>query len=130
MRTIAAALCLLALTGCKTDETVAAYGGADRVWALSELDGTPFPQNATLTFPGGGKITGQAPCNGYAGVTTAPYPWFEARTIMATKMACPDLAAETEFFLALGTMTLAEVSGDTLILSNTDGREMVFKASE
>jgi heat shock protein HslJ len=43
-------------------------------------------------------------------------------------MACPDLAAETTFFATLENMTLSEASGDTLILSNPDGRQMVFVA--
>jgi heat shock protein HslJ len=43
-------------------------------------------------------------------------------------MACENLSAETVFFAALEEMMLAEASGDTLILSNTDGREMVFVA--
>jgi len=51
-----------------------------------------------------------------------------ASQIGATKMACPDLAAENLFFAALAEMTLSEVLGDTLLLSNDKGREMVFKA--
>jgi heat shock protein HslJ len=43
-------------------------------------------------------------------------------------MACPDLALESEFFDALEGMTLAEVAGDTLILSNSVGRKLVFVA--
>ena len=43
-------------------------------------------------------------------------------------MACDSLSAETVFFTALGDMTLAEVVGDTLILSNDKGREMVFQS--
>jgi heat shock protein HslJ len=45
-------------------------------------------------------------------------------------MACPDLAAESQYLTALGEMTLAEVSGPTLILSNDAGRSMVFTAQE
>jgi heat shock protein HslJ len=43
-------------------------------------------------------------------------------------MACPEMVAETAFFEALDDMTLSEASGDTLILSNSDGRQMVFVA--
>ncbi|MEM9580800.1 MAG: META domain-containing protein [Pseudomonadota bacterium] len=43
-------------------------------------------------------------------------------------MACPDLAQETLYFDALERMSLVEVQGDTLILSNDTGEQMVFRA--
>lgn len=130
MKTLTIALCALVLAGCRSDETVSAYGGADRLWTLVELDGAPFTKRATMSFPETEKIAGKAPCNSYSGTMSAPYPWFETGPLAVTRMACRDLAAEAEFFAALGEMTLSEVSGDTLILSNDAGREMVFNASE
>jgi len=130
MRIIAFFLCILVIGGCRKDETVGAYGAADRVWALQELDGAPFPQRATITFPEPGRIAGKAPCNSFSGGMTAPYPWFEAGPLAVTRMACPDMAAEIRFFASIDDMTLSEVSGDTLILSNDSGREMVFKGSD
>jgi len=121
---------LLGLGSCNADETVAGYGGADRLWELTELDGQPFDQRATLTFPETGKISGQAPCNRYFAAMEAPYPWFHAGPVAATRMACPELDAETAFLSALADMTQSEVSGDVLILRNDTGREMVFTASE
>ncbi|SPF78600.1 hypothetical protein ALP8811_02529 [Aliiroseovarius pelagivivens] len=112
-------------SGCK-DETISGYANTNTSWKLVELDGASFPAKATISFPEKGRIAGQAPCNSYSGTQSAPYPWFETGPIAATKRACPDLTAEAEFFEALGQMRLAEVSGDTLILSNEDGREMVF----
>ena len=47
---------------------------------------------------------------------------------MSTEMACDALAAEAVFFAALGQMTVAELSGDRLTLSNAAGRIMVFQA--
>jgi len=129
MKAIVIALCTLAVASCRADETVGAYGAAERVWTLSELDGAAFSQRATLSFPEAGKIAGLAPCNTYSGAMTAPYPWFEAGQLAVTRMACPELAAESRFFSALSDMTLSEVSGDMLILSNETGREMVFTAS-
>jgi heat shock protein HslJ len=125
------ALCLLALLpACQANESVAAYGAADRVWTLTELDGTPFTSRATLAFPKPGRIAGQAPCNRYFATQNVPYPWFQAGPIGATRMACPDLQAETQYFVALSEMTLSEVAGPTLILSNDAGRSMVFTAQE
>lgn len=121
---------LFGLGQCGNDETVAGYGGADRIWQLTEIDGTAFDATATVTFPESGKIAGKAACNSYSGKMDAPYPWFETGPLAATRMACPELASETTFLTALGEMSQSEVSGDTLILTNESGREMVFKASE
>jgi heat shock protein HslJ len=125
---LAAALAMLTLGACSLDETVAAYGGADRVWVLESLNGTPFAYRATLEFSEGGQIRGQAPCNAYFGTQTAPYPWFMLEDVGATRMACPDIAAEDAFFAALDVMSQSEVSGNTLRLANDDGEEMVFRA--
>lgn len=119
----------LALAACKKDETLSGYGAADAVWELVELDGKTFTARATLTFPEEGKLAGQAPCNRYFAEQSAPYPWFKAGPIGATRMACADLDEEQRFLGALAAMTLSEVSGDTLILSNDTGREMVFRAA-
>lgn len=117
----------LILSACFEDETVTGYGG-DRLWSLTEIDGTSFPARATIRFGGDGKVTGQAPCNRYFTTQTAPYPWLELSPIGATKMACPELATESAYFDALSAMTLVEVSGDVMILSNEDGRKMIFTA--
>ena len=88
---------LVNLVQCNKDETVAAYGGGDRVWVLRELNGVAFTQTATLSFPEEGQITGEAPCNRYSGVMTVPYPWFDAGQVLSTRRACPDLEAEAAF---------------------------------
>lgn len=120
----------LGLAACRGDETIAAYGAADIIWYLAEMDGLPFNAAASLQFPESGVISGSAPCNSYSAVQDAPYPWFDAQKLSVTRMTCDDLAAEGRFFQALQTMTLSEVSGGTLILSNDAGRELVFRAAE
>lgn len=124
-------LCLLALTlaltACK-DETLSGYAPENTTWIWQELDGAPAPAPATLKL-GPGRISGRAPCNSYSARQTVPYPWFKLVGIAATKMACPELAAEAAYFKALEEMTLSEVSGDLLLLSNDAGREMLFVAS-
>lgn len=123
-------IALLGLDMCDRDETVAGYGAADKVWQLTELDGTPFAATATLSFPKPGQIAGEAPCNRYSGTMTTPYPWFDVGQVISTRRACPDLEAEDAFLGALSAMTEAEATGDTLILRNVAGREMVFRAAE
>lgn len=124
------ALLVTSLAACRADENLRAYGGADRVWTLKLLNSAPFPARATLTFPKEGEIAGEGPCNRYFGAMKAPYPQFTAGPIGSTRMACPEMAAETAFLTALEAVTLAEVAGDTLSLSAPDGLQMVFKATE
>jgi len=123
-------IALVALSACRKDESIRAYGGADRIWTLKEINGTPFQAKATLTFPEKGEIAGDGPCNSYFGAMEDPYPWFNAGPIGSTRMACPDLSAETVFLQALEDATLSEVVEDTLILSNTEGLSMVFTATD
>ena len=128
LRTFTTLVLLLALPHCTGDETLAAYGGADTTWVLQEIDGQPVHANASLIFPSPGTLSGAGPCNSYHGRQSTPYPWFKARQISATERACPHLATEEHYFKALTEMTLSEIAGGTLILSNTEGREMVFQA--
>lgn len=122
-------LLLFGLSFCESDETVTGYGAAGSVWKLTSLNGAEFTAEATLEFGEEGKFFGKAPCNVYNGTQTADYPWFETGPIAATQMACPELEAETAYLRALDAMTIAEVVGDTMILSNEDGGEMVFEAT-
>lgn len=126
---LAGIVAVFALAGCRADETVTAYGGADKLWVLESLDGKPYRDRATLEFPEPGQISGRAPCNSFSAAQTAPYPWIEIGPIAATRKACPALAAESAFLTALSEMTLVEVLGDTMILSNDAGRQMIFKAA-
>lgn len=129
MKMFLTGLMLLAVSGCRGDETVAGYGAADRVWLLQQIDDQPFRARATLTFPETGRIAGRAPCNSYSAGMDVPYPWFETGAILSTKRACPDLDQEGRFFSALAAMTLSEVAGDTLLLSNASGATMLFTAT-
>ena len=123
------AICALFFaTACVGDESVAKYGAAGKVWRLIEIDGTPFTARTAMEFDKAGWIKGQAPCNRFSVRQTLPYPWFNVGPTMATKMACPDLQSENEFFMALSQMSLSEVTKTTLLLSNDAGRTMVFKS--
>jgi len=73
-------------------------------------------------------VAGAMPRNFLSGALTVPLPWFGVEGVAATKRACPELAEEAAFFAALERMTLAEVAGSVLILSNDAGEEMVFRA--
>ncbi|MCB4457501.1 META domain-containing protein [Leisingera sp. McT4-56] len=128
MRCAALICSMLLASACTGDETLSAYGAAGKTWQLHSIDGDPFAAAATLSFPEPGRIAGRAPCNSFHGGQTAPYPWFETGPLAVTRAACPQLAEEAVFLKALEEMSLSEVSGDVLILSNEEGREMLFKA--
>lgn len=118
------------LTACLKDEGVSGYADRGAVYRLTELNGAPFPARATIGFPGPGEVRGAAPCNSFRARQTAPLPWFRLEDLAATERGCADLPAEAAFFEALRSMTLAEVSGDVLLLSNDAGGEMVFSAQD
>ncbi|MDC0739220.1 META domain-containing protein [Cognatishimia sp. SS12] len=125
MRSLVLLISFIALMSCRADESLTAYGGAG-TWQLQRLNGQPYAARATIAFGTNGAVTGQGACNGYGATQTAPYPWFELREMLSTQIACAQLAKEQQFFRALNAMTLAEVSGDTLILSNDSGEMMEF----
>ena len=104
--------------------------GVDTVWTLTELNGTPFPATATLVFDAEGRFSGQAPCNRYSSGTAVPPPAFQAEPILSTRMACPDLDAETAYFLALSSMTEVRIAGDVMTLTNPHGDALTFTATE
>lgn len=124
------ALAILLVLGYCSDETVSGYADPEATYHLSEIDGVAFTSAATIAFPEEGRVQGMTPCNTWSAEQGAPYPWFELGTVAATKRACPDLEEETAFLTALSEMAFAEVQGPVLILSNDDGREMVFQAKD
>ena len=128
--TLPVPLLLFGLAACYGDETISGYADRDATYRLEELDGAPFDADATIAFPEQGRIAGAGPCNAYSAAQTAPYPWFDVQGIAATKRACAALDAETRFFAALAAMSLAEVQGDILILSDDSGRDMVFRRTQ
>ena len=108
------------------DETVSGYADPDATYRLTHIDDRAFAAMATVSFPEKGIARGNGPCNQWSAKQTAPYPWLSLEQAAVTERACPDLAAEQTFFDTLFAMTLAEVQGATLILSNDDGTEMTF----
>lgn len=116
----------LTLFGCNEDKSPSGYADQGAEYVLREINGASYPERATLIFPEEGRIAGSAPCNSFSGTLLAPYPWFELGPLAVTRRACPDLPAESQFFTALQRMKLIEFSGSVLILSTTEGEEMIF----
>ena len=119
---------VLLLAGCGNDETIAAFAGDAGDFNLVSVDSRPFDGRATINVSETGKISGKGPCNSYFATQSAPYPWIEIGPIGATRRACPSLEQERSYFDALRSMTLAEVGGGTLILSNDAGSRLIFQS--
>ena len=94
-------------------------------WHLVGLEGQAVGWTASLRFDGA-SVTGKAPCNGFGGVNAAKLPGISLGPLRATRMACPDLAAETAFFDALQAMQRAELDQGHLYLIGAEGRIMEF----
>jgi len=117
---------LFALAACGPDETVSAYGQGDD-YVLQEMNGAVVSVPITLNISDTGQISGQAPCNRYSADQSAPYPWFALGPIISTRAACPDLALEHAYLGLLARMSIVEVSGPVMILSNDADETLVFQ---
>ena len=58
------------------------------------------------------------------------YPWFSLSDLSVEARPCPDSAQEARFLNTLSGMSLVEVLGPSLILTDPAGREMVFIARD
>lgn len=95
-------------------------------WKLVAIDGQPFEARATLAIEED-RAFGQAPCNTWSGeVQREPFPAWRIRNVVATEMACDDLAAESAFFAAMAAMTHSSVGPGHLELVDRKGRVMEF----
>ncbi|MDO8313346.1 MAG: META domain-containing protein [Sideroxyarcus sp.] len=92
----------------------------DLPWRLVAVDGAEVGYRATIDLSQDGRVSGQGPCNRYFADMTTELPEFKLGAIGATKMACPDLAAEAAFFALLTQMELAEVLDAGLVLSGAE----------
>lgn len=119
------AVMLAALTGAANADGTPPDAGLDgTVWALLRLDGVAIVGPTTLQIDGD-RLSGQGPCNRYFGDVTLAPPVFRAAEIGATRMACPDLALESQYFTALGAVDQLALTADGLVLTGA-GHELVF----
>ncbi|MBO9472967.1 META domain-containing protein [Shimia sp. R10_1] len=116
----------LGIAACAPSETVTQYGGADYKWQLQQIDGAAVNYAASLTLGDSGKVMGDGPCNSFLATQDAPYPWINIQVDVVEQIYCPDIDREEAFLTALQEMSLVEVSGPNMVMSNDAGREMVF----
>ncbi len=116
----------LGVAACAPSETVTQYGGADFAWQLQEIDGEAVSYPARIDLSEAGKVRGEGPCNSFLATQDKPYPWINVQVDVVEQIYCPDIDREETFLTALQEMTLVEVSGPNMVMSNDAGREMVF----
>ena len=114
-----AALSLVTLAACVSPALSQDVAGID--WHLVGLEGQAVDWDASLRFDGD-KVTGKAQCNRFFGTNTATLPALDIGGIGATKMACPDLAAESAYFESLQAMQRIELDQGHLFLIGAEGR--------
>ena len=121
-------LALLALAGCLRDETVSGYAEPGAVYRLEAVDDRPARTAFALVFPRPGRAEGQGDCLSFTARQTAPYPWFELVDERIRLPDCVHTQEERAVVLLVLAMTIAEFSGDRLLLSDEAGRALLFRA--
>ncbi|MBP7240659.1 META domain-containing protein [Amaricoccus sp.] len=99
-------------------------------WRLVELNGEPYPARLTATLTEDGRIAGQGPCNLFNADYEGHWPDLTFRPIATTRMACPELAAETAAFAALAAVDHGENGADGLILTGPNQVRLRFERVE
>lgn len=97
-------------------------------WRLTAIDGQPYAARALIAYPENRKtLVGVGPCNRFSAKrVTEPFPTDAVTDIVATEMACDDLAEEQRFFTALSEMQRTGVSIGALYMVNDAGRRLDF----
>lgn len=129
MKRLLSGLAILVLAGCITGKDDGGTINAEalaRDWRLVTLNGADFAARATMDLREAGRASGQAPCNRWFGTIEGALPAFILQGVAATKMACPDMAAEADFLAALGRAELVALEQGRLVLTGADGLRMEF----
>ena len=102
----------------------------DGTWALTKytsVDGTqqtvPSAVTPTITFDGN-AATGSAGCNTFSAIANIQGDQLRFDQVQSTKVACEDPMATVEaaYLQALNLATTWTVTGDTLLITNPDGK--------
>lgn len=102
----------------------------DGEWTLVQLNDRVM--DASMTRPtitvsqSGSRVSGNGGCNNFASTLEAIGPnTIEMGDIAATKMACPSMSVETEYFKTLGDVATYKIEGSTLMLMSKGGKELL-----
>ena len=122
-------LTALTLAACTTlPDTVGEAAPDGTVFHLAEVNDRAADFDATLRLFTSGRIEGTGPCNRFSAEQTAPLPWLQIEEIAATRRACDALEQEDAYFALLRRMDFSEVSGPSLLLTNSAGESLFYRA--
>lgn len=119
-------LALLSADAARADEIGSEPGLLLFEWTLVSLDGVEPTVQTTIRIEEPGHLGGQGPCSRYFADVIGPWPGFRPGRIGSTKMACPDMVAEAQYFAALQGIETAEIKDGALRLTG-GGHELVFR---
>lgn len=123
-----AALALICLAACTPEDpsqSLTAEALAEE-WRLVSLNGSVFTAQATLDLRDPEQASGQAPCNRWFAARGGVLPALTFGPVGATRMACPDLQAETTYLTALSQVAAVALADGNLVLTGADGMRMEF----
>ncbi len=95
------------------------------IFVLVSVKGQQTAYSAEISFVGG-RVAGIGPCNSFFADLTYAEHAFKIGPIGATRKACPDLAAEAEFFKLLGQVTQADRRDGQITLMRGDEALLYF----
>jgi len=114
MRHLGLAAGAVLLAGAAVAQDVpAAYQGT---WTLTDIDRAPFYGGATLVMTGPGTAAGALPA-------------FQVTQVAATRMSCPMLEMEHQYFAVLKGVVSADLVGPDLYLSTVNGVKLHYVAT-
>ncbi|MDA5194317.1 META domain-containing protein [Govanella unica] len=132
---IAASLCLIGLTACKSTDSHHSkpLPLQDTIWMAEDIGGQGIVDHsqATLQFMADGRLAGQASCNRYFGGYTRDGFTLSFSHMGMTKMACPPAVMDQEdrFLAILNQVTAYEQTSDgALVLKTGTGQAIRFRA--
>ncbi|MFZ0099346.1 MAG: META domain-containing protein [Gemmobacter sp.] len=114
------------LAACQGDGPGISAETIGRDWSLVRMNGADAPANVTMDLSEAGRAAGQAPCNRWFAGIEGNLPAFKLSAVGATRMACPEMEAESTFFAALEAVREARMEGDRLILAGEGDVQLEF----
>lgn len=131
VRSFLSAVALCAAAASVQAEAIASpFSQPDQVWQLATLRGVDFPKDSTLEFGEDNRVAGKALCNRFMGQADWTPERLSFGPMGTTMMACPDLDQERLVLQALAEVTKGGIVGGQLVLTLSDGSQMVYLPAE
>lgn len=116
-------LCSLTLVACNTVKTNV-MSIENTSWQLQSVLGKEVSEKVTLLFEDN-KLSGQSFCNRYFSQYERVENQLKIESVGATKMACPNLKVEQQYFNLLREAERYERKGENLYIQHKNG-QLVF----